>query len=164
MTTTTSEYLETYLQDHRAAAAMGSDLARRIAEENQGTTYEGFLVTLAQEIEDDLAAFEPIMERFGVTTPALKIAAAKVGEKLGRLKPNERLTAYSPLSRVLELEALRAGVEGKLALWDALAQLAPTDERLDAEQIAGLQGRAQKQLEGLREQHLMASREAFVGG
>ena len=164
MTTSTTDYLETYLQDHRAGAAMGSDLARRLAEENQGTTYEGFLVTLAQEIEEDVTALEGIMERFGVTTPALKIAAAKVGERLGRLKPNERLTGYSPLSRVLELEALRAGVQGKLALWDALAQRAATDERLDAEQIAGLQGKAQKQLDGLREQHLMASREAFVDG
>jgi len=164
MTATTTDYLETYLQDHRAGAAMGSDLAQRLADENQGTTYEGFLVTLAQEIEEDVAALEQIMGRFGVTTPALKIAAAKVGEKLGRLKPNERLTGYSPLSRVLELEGMRAGVEGKLALWDALAQLAATDERLDAEQIAGLQGKAQKQLEGLREQHLLASREAFVEG
>ena len=162
MTATTTEYLETYLQDHRAGAAMGLDLARRLAEENQGTAYEGFLVTLAKEIEDDVAALEQIMGRYGVTTPALKIAAAKVGERLGRLKPNERLAGYSPLSRVLELEGLRAGVEGKLALWDALAQLAATDGRLDAEQIAGLQVKAQKQLEGLREQHLTASREAFV--
>ena len=164
MTATTTEYLETYLQDHRAGAAMGLDLAQRLAAENQGTTYEGFLVTLAQEIEDDVAALEQIMERFGVTTPALKIAAAKVGERLGRLKPNERLTGYSPLSRVLEIEALRAGVTGKLALWEALAQRAATDERLDAEQIAGLQAKAHKQLEGLREQHLLASREAFVEG
>ena len=164
MTATTTEYLETYLQDHRAGAAMGLDLARRLAEENQGTTYEGFLVTLAQEIEDDVAVLEQIMGRFGVTTPALKIAAAKVGERLGRLKPNERLTGYSPLSRVLELEALRAGVTGKLALWEALAQRAATDDRLDAEQIADLQVKAQKQLEGLREQHLTASREAFVEG
>ena len=162
MTATTSDYLETYLQDHRAGAAMGSDLAHRLADENQGTTYEGFLVTIAQEIDEDVGALDHIMERFGVTTPALKIAAAKVGERLGRLKPNERLTGYSPLSRVLELEALRAGVQGKLALWDSLAQLAATDGRLDAEQIAGLQVKAQKQLEGLREQHLMASREAFV--
>ena len=161
---TTADYLETYLQDHRAGAAMGSDLARRLAEENQGTTYQGFLVALAREIEDDVAALEQIMGRFGVTTPALKIAAAKVGERLGRLKPNERLTGYSPLSRVLELEGLRAGVQGKLALWDALAQLAATEQRLDAEQIAALQGKAHKQLEGLREQHLMASREAFVEG
>lgn len=164
MTATTTDYLETYLQDHRAGAAMGADLAHRLADENQGTTYEGFLVTLAQEIEDDVAALDQIMGRFAVTAPTLKIAAAKVGEKLGRLKPNERLTGYSPLSRVLELEALRAGVQGKLALWDALAQLAATDGRLDAEQIAGLQVKAQKQLEGLREQHLMASREAFVEG
>ena len=164
MSATTSEYLDTYLQDHRAGAELGSDLAHRLVEENQGTPHEGFLVGLAQEIDADVATLEQIMDRFGVSKPVVKTAAAKIGEKLGRLKPNERLGSYSPLSRVLELETLRAGVEGKLALWDALAQVAPTEDRLDAEQIAGLQASAQKQLDGLREHHLMASREAFVEG
>jgi hypothetical protein len=40
--TTTTDYLETYLQDHRAGAEMGSDLARRVADENVGTPYEDF--------------------------------------------------------------------------------------------------------------------------
>jgi hypothetical protein len=164
MTTTTTEYLETYLQDHRAGAEMGSDLAHRLAEENGGTPYEGFLVGLAQEIDGDVETLEQIMDSCGVSKAVIKTAAAKIGEKLGRLKPNERLTAYSPLSRVLEIEALRAGVQGKLALWDALAQLAASDERLDPEQIAGLQAGAQKQLDGLREHGLMAAREAFVEG
>jgi len=158
MTSTATEYLETYLQDHRAGAEMGSDLARRLAEENQGTPYEDFLFGLAQEIEQDVEVLEDIMGRFGVGKAPLKTAGAKVAERLGRLKPN------SPLSRVLELEGLRSGVQGKLALWDSLAQIAPIDDRLDAEQIAGLQARAQRQLEGLREHHMMAAREAFSDG
>lgn len=164
MTATTTAYLATYLQDHRAAAETASELAGRLAGENQGTAYEGFLVALAQEIEGDVEELEEIMDRCGVAKSAVKTAAAKIGEKLGRLKPNERLTSYSPLSRVLELEGLRAGVQAKLCLWDALAQLAASDERLDAERIAALQGGAQKQLEGLREHHLMATREALVAG
>jgi len=47
MSATTSEYLDTYLQDHRAGAELGSDLAHRLAEENRGTPYEGFLAALA---------------------------------------------------------------------------------------------------------------------
>ena len=58
----------------------------------------------------------------------LKTAGAKVAEKIGRLKPNDQLTGYSPLSRVLELEGLRSGVQGKLGLWDSLAQIAPHDD------------------------------------
>ncbi len=63
---------------------------------------------------------------------------------------------------MLELEGLGSGVAGKLGLWDALAQIAALDERLDEEEIAGLQAKAERQLEGLREQHRMAAREAFV--
>jgi hypothetical protein len=159
---TTTEYLETYLQDHRAGAEFGSDLARRLADENPGTPYEDFFVRLAQEIEQDVEVLEGIMDRFGVSKAILKTAGAEIGEKLGRLKPNDQLTGYSPLSRVLELETLRAGVQGKLALWDSLAQVAPHDDRLAAEEIARLIERAERQLEGLREHHQMASREAFT--
>ncbi len=164
MTETTSEYLETYLQDHRAGAAMGSDLAHRLADENSGTPYEDFLLGLAQEIDGDIETLEQIMDHFGVSKPALKIAGAKVAERIGRLKPNEQLSGYSPLSRVLELEALRGGVQGKLGLWDSLAELAEHDDRLNADLMAELQAKALRQLEGLREQHRMAAREAFVTG
>jgi hypothetical protein len=162
MTTTTTEYLETYLQDHRAGAEMGSDLARRLAEENLGTPYEDFLIGIAQEIEQDVEKLEEIMERFGVGKSIVKTAGAKVGERLARLKPNDQLTGYSPLSRVLELEGLRSGVGGKLALWDSLAQLAPHDARLDEDEVAALIARAERQLAALREHHGMAAREAFV--
>ena len=106
---TTTEYLETYLQDHRAGAEFGSDLARRLADENPGTPHEDFFVGLAAEIEQDVEVLEGIMDRFGVRKAILKTAGAEIGEKLGRLKPNDELTGYSPLSRVLELETLRAG-------------------------------------------------------
>jgi hypothetical protein len=162
MTTTTTEYLETYLQDHRAGAEMGSDLARRLADENVGTPYEDFLVGLAQEIEQDVEVLKAIMERFGIGTSILKTVGAKVGERFARLKPNDEITEYSPLSRVLELEGLRSGVQGKLALWDSLSQIAPQDDRLDEDEIAGLAAKAERQLVGLREHHAMAAREAFT--
>jgi hypothetical protein len=162
MTTTTIEYLETYLQDHRAGAEGGSDLARRLADENVGTPYEDFLVGLAQEIEQDVEVLEDIMARFGVSKSIVKTAGAKVGEKFARLKPNEQLTGYSPLSRVLELEGLRAGVQGKLGLWDSLSQIAPHDARLDEDEVASLVAKAESQLAGLREHHAMAAREAFT--
>jgi hypothetical protein len=158
----TTEYLETYLQDHRTGAEAGSDLARRLAEENKGTQYEEFLDHLADQIAEDVVILEQIMDRFGVERSAVKVAVAKVGEKLSRLKPNEQLTGYSPLSRVLEFEGLRAGVQGKLSMWDALLEIAPFDDRLDAEELAQLQARAESQLKGLRVHHRLAAREAFA--
>jgi hypothetical protein len=143
---------------------MGSDLARRLADENVGTPYEDFLLGIAQEIESDVETLDEIMERFGVGKSGVKIAGAKLAEKVGRLKPNDQLTGYSPLSRVLELEGLRGGVHAKLALWDSLNELAKVDDRLDAEEITGLRARAESQLERLRDTHCDAAREAFVEG
>jgi hypothetical protein len=159
--TIATDYLSTYLQDHRAGAELGVNLARRMAEENVDTPYEDFLTLLANEIEADVATLEATMDDFGVDKALLKTAGGWIGEKLGRLKPNEHLTEYSPLSRVQELEMLRSGVQGKLALWDALYEVSDIDERLDRNQLLQLTERAEKQLAGLREHHRMAAREAF---
>jgi hypothetical protein len=164
MTATSMDYLETYLQDHRAGAAMGSDLARRLADENLGTAYEDVLLGIAQEIEQDVDTLDEIMERLGVGKSSMKIAGAKVAEKVGRLKPNDQLTGYSPLSRVLEIEGLRGGVHAKLGLWDSLGELATHDDRLDPEEMAALQSRAEDQLDTLRGTHCQAARDAFVEG
>ena len=160
--TAITDHLETYLQDHRAGAEGGSDLAQRLLEENRGTHYEDFLENLAEQIAEDVMVVEQLMDRLGVDRSLVKTATAKVGEKLGRLKPNDQLTGYSPLSRVLELESLRAGVQGKLSMWDALLEIEPFDERLDAEELAQLIARAESQLKGLRVHHRLAAREAFA--
>jgi hypothetical protein len=157
------DYLSTYLQDHRAGAAMGLDLAQRLRDENAGTRYEDFLALVAQQIEEDVATLESIMELFDVDKSKLKIAGAKIGERIGRLKPNEHLTSYSPLSRVQELDMLRSGVQGKLALWDALFEISDLDDRLDAVMLRALIERAEAQLAGLREHHRMAAHDAFGG-
>jgi hypothetical protein len=160
---TAIDYLSTYLQDHRAGAEMGVNLARRLADENADTAYEDFLRLLAQEIEEDVATLESIMESFDVGKAPLKTTGAKIGEVLGRLKPNEHLTEYSPLSRLQELEMLRSGVQGKLALWDSLYEVSDADDRLNTDELRGLRERAERQLAGLREHHGMAAREAFAG-
>ena len=65
---------------------------------------------------------------------------------------------------MLELEGLRGGVQAKLGLWDSLGELAPHDDRLDVDEMAELQARAEKQLDGLRDHHRLAAHEAFVEG
>jgi hypothetical protein len=158
----TSDPLTIYLQDHHAGARFGGELARRSAGANEGTEYGEFLARLANEIEEDRRSLEAIMERCDVGTDRLKDAGAWTMEKLGRLKLNGHLFDYAPLSRVLELEGLMGGVRGKLALWHALIELCPADERLDAAELEGLARQAEAQLAGLREQHARAAREALV--
>jgi hypothetical protein len=144
-----SDLLAIYLQDHLAGASFGLELARRSCGANAGTEVGEFLERLVPEIEADRAALESLMARLGVRPDSLKAALAWATEKAGRLKRNGRFVSYSPLSRVIELEGLIGGVTGKLALWRALRAVADGDERLDAEQLERLIGRAESQIADL---------------
>jgi hypothetical protein len=121
---TPSKYLATYLNDHLLGATAGLELARRAARENQGSDLGEFLTGLAREIEDDRDTLLAVMSELGVTPDRLKVAAGWTAEKLGRLKPNAQLRGYSPLSPLIELEGLLTGIQGKLAMWRVLAEVA----------------------------------------
>jgi hypothetical protein len=82
-------------------------------------------------------------------------------EKVGRLKLNGSLRGYSPLSRLVELEGLWTGVEGKRSLWRALLSL-PDDPRLDKAKLADLESRARAQLDRIDEHRNTAAVEAFA--
>jgi hypothetical protein len=157
----TRDQLTIYLQDHLAGSLFGLELARRAQRQNQLEPYGDFLTTLAKEIEEDRAAAQRIAKRLGAGRDELKNGLAWTSEKLGRLKFNGRLKSYAPLSRVLELEGLMAGVQGKLRLWSALREVAPDYEELDMTELNRLIQRAERQLDGLGKQHLLASRDAF---
>ena len=138
---TASKYLATYLNDHLAGSTAGLELVKRAASENEGTPLGDFLSALTDEIADDRAALEDVMDSLGVGTDHKKIAAAWVGEKVGRLKPNAQLRGYSPLSPLVELEALSLGIEGKRLLWVALQGVAG-EHGLAPERFADLAARA----------------------
>jgi hypothetical protein len=144
--------LAIYLNDHLAGATAGVELARRAASNNSGNDYGPALSELAREIEQDRATLERLMDRLGAGRDRVKLAAAWVGEKVGRLKLNGNLLSYSPLSRLEEIEFLLLGVTGKLALWRALS------EHID---LPELEARAESQRERLEALRLRAAREVF---
>jgi len=142
-----------YLNDHLAGATAGLELARRMASAQRDKPHGSTLDQIATEIDEDRAALITIMGNLDVPVRQYKVYAGWVAEKLGRLKLNGHLTDRSPLSDFLELEGLRLGVEGKLALWRTLGALTTVEPRLRTEQLDDLEARAQRQvatLEGLR--------------
>ena len=147
-------FLAIYLRDHHAAGFAGTRLARRAARAQTATSD---LRAVALEIEQDLSALEGIMRSLGVERDRGKDALARIGERLGRLKPNGRLRERSPLSDVLELEALVVGITGKKALWLSLraGSSAPTED------LERLVERAESQLRVVEEARLLAVRRAF---
>jgi hypothetical protein len=155
-----TDLLGTYLNDHLAGSTVGLELAHRARSSNEGTALGRFLQELEAEIEADRAALEAVMDRLGVGRDRLKVAAGWMAEKVGRLKPNNRLFGYSPLSRLIELEALALGVEGKRSLWEALREL--NDPELAEFDFEALLERARRQRDSLHERRVAAAAEAFV--
>src|SRR3954471_14390713 len=152
-------YLGTYLNDHLAGATVGRELSKRAAEENRGTPLGSFLEKLHQEIVEDRQTLKDVMDALDVGEDRVKTAAALVGERIGRLKPNGNLLSYSPLSRVVELEGLGLGVHGKASMWRALGLV--DDPRLEPFDFPALERRAQRQRNGLETYRLESAQIAF---
>jgi hypothetical protein len=154
--------LSIYLNDHLAGSTIGLELSRRARGSNKGSAYGEVLERVAKEIEEDRETLQRLMSDLGIRRDHPKVTAAWIGEKFGRLKPNGRLLSYSPLSRLVELEALALGISGKLSLWDSLAEIAGEDARLDPEELRRLAERAERQRKEVWQLHQRAAREAFA--
>ena len=92
-----------------------------------------------------------------------KQVAGWLVERAGRLKLNTRVFSRSPLSSVLELEALMAGVDAKRSMWQALrlsTQLS-ADKGSAASCFGALVERAEGQHRRLEALHAMAVRQAL---
>jgi hypothetical protein len=144
-------FLGIYLNDHLAGAIAGSELVKRAARNNEGTPLGVFLSRLATDIDEDRGALETLMSDLGVRRDVVKDAAAWMAEKVGRLKLNGRLVGYSDLSRLVELEGLSLGVEGKLAMWRNLSRVRERYAALNKTNIERLIQRAEAQRRELEE-------------
>lgn len=124
--------LHIYLRDHLAVATAGYELSKRSLSSNRGTPLGNFLTTLTSELMEDRDTLAQITTALGTSPDPLKQTAAALGERLGRMKLNGSIRGYSGLSRITELEALRAIVELNRCIWSILRELADTEPRLSA--------------------------------
>lgn len=147
-----TEMLHTYLQDHHAGAAAGVDLFRRVAENHEDPHISRVVAGLGDQSEEDMRTLEELM-KLADTGPALtKDLPARAAETLGRFKPNQRVAERSPLSDLMELEALTLAVTGKELGWRALISIG--DPRLPRATLEVLTDRAREQGEQLEDLRL----------
>jgi hypothetical protein len=156
-----SDALTIYLNDHLSGATAGTELADRAASENEDTDFGRPLRELATEIDRDRDELLAIMATLEIQVDHVKLAVGWTAEKLARLKPNGRVFSYSPLSRLLELEGLAAGIRGKRALWRALK--AAGLPGVDSERLDVLLERASRQLRTVDRLHARAAELALTG-
>jgi hypothetical protein len=155
--------LRIYLQDHLAGSEAGLELFRRAAGANSDNDLGRFLRDeLIPEVEEDRDTLVRVMERFGVGGNWAKNALAWAAEKAGRAKLNGRLTGYSPLSRVVELDSIAGAIRAKACLWDSLQATFGADPVGAGIDFEALSKRAQSQIDRVESFRPWASTEAFL--
>lgn len=148
--------LATYLNDRHAVLTAGAQLAARARASNADTAYGPLLERIEADLEADRVLLRAIMAAHDVSPDRVKSALASVGEKLGRLKPNGQLVGYSPLSRVVELDALTAIMTTLDGAWVALGELLTAHR----EALEDAHERARRDLDELAALRPQALREA----
>ena len=145
------DYVRLYLQHHWIAARGGLDLFRRAAKSFGLESARGRFGELAEQVAQDRESLRGIMRRVGAREAGLLQNVAALGERLGRLKTNGTLLRRSPLSDLMEVEAMATAVEAKKCGWITMRELADSDDRLDAAELDRLLTRADAQRAALEE-------------
>lgn len=137
--------LRVFLNDHLSGLTGAVELARRTRDENddQDALYD-VLDALVEDFEDDRDLVEELLDEIDEPQDGFKQALAVLGERFGRLKPNDGGTDYSPLSRLVELEGLLFMLEGCRVLWSSLDIIAEDDDRLDGYDFDARRRRAER--------------------
>lgn len=159
---TTNPHIATYLNDHLAGAVGALELLEHLEETHKDTPLGEAVTTLRTDIEHDQHELERLMESLSVTQSRTRQAAAWLAEKAAALK----LTLDDPSGgalRLLEtLEALAIGIDGKHALWQALAVAAEDAPALGVLDYEVLTERAEDQRCRVEELRLEAAKRALA--
>jgi hypothetical protein len=149
--------LSIYLNDHLMGSTTGVRIARDLASRDATPVFD----ELAQEIAEDRQTLLELMDRFGVREDHVKVVLGWVAERATQLKFRGELRGYTPLSLLEEVETLSLGVEGKLAMWEALRRTQAGDPRLGPIDFDALIERASSQRARLEQQRMSAAEAAF---
>jgi hypothetical protein len=157
-----SKALRIYLNDHLAGSVAALELLDHLADLHQDTDRKQFFTSLRTEVEEDQKVLQQLLEKTGGKESAVRKAAAWLTEKLGEAKLRLDDPGDGQL-RVLEaVETLGLGIQGKLALWRALAAVADRLPKLQRVDFARLEQRAIQQHQRVEGQRLQAARLALT--
>jgi hypothetical protein len=153
--------LATYLNDHLAGSVVALELLEGLVADRAGTVEAAGLETLRADILADREALEGLMTQVGIGVSGPRQATAWLTERLSELKLRLDDPGHGALRRLEALEAVALGIQGKQALWHALAAVAaeePALARLDYDQLLHRAADQHAVVEPLR---LQAAREAL---
>ena len=154
--------LTAYLRDHAAGAAGALDLVGHLITISAGSPDAKFFEHLRTQIEEDRATLDGLLSRLRATESTVFNAMSRAGEKIARVKLMLAGSGGEELGRLEALDALSLGIEGKRALWLALAAVAIP--KLQTADFAALSRRAAAQRKSVERRRIASARRAFAAG
>ena len=124
--------LSVYMNDALTRETLAIELVERAIGENTRTRLGVFLTLLSWELEEDRDSLVRLMGELGVHRKRGRVVVARLAEKLARV----RLGGSSPLSDLVELEALHRQIRAKLDTWTALrSRVGPRVDGIDVDEL-----------------------------
>ena len=159
-----ADALKRYLQDHLAGSVAALQLMETLADHERGLPLEQKLRGLHYEVTEEQERLKAILARVEGEESPLKRAAAWLTEKLHRARLRLVERTDPSLARLEGLESLALGLQGKLALYRALEDVAAREPRLAGYPFAALQARTLIQHAMVEQERMAALRTAFAPG
>jgi hypothetical protein len=153
--------IRSYLNHHLAGSVAGLQALEHLEAAEKGTPMARVLSELRAEGTADRHILEELMARLGVSESETQKATAWFGEKVFHaLQPlNEQ--SSGALHLLLTLEAVALGLEGRRALWLALASAAEDSATLQGLNYQTLVQRAENQRDRVELLRLEAAKKAL---
>lgn len=148
--------------DHLAAAVGLASVAHRSASATPAGDRRAALEATGALLDEQATVLRDLMARLGLRVDRLKLLGGRLGPALGRLKLNGRLVRRSPLSDLVELDALEAGLTFHGAVWTALAEVPEVVEVAGAGALADLRARVDEHAQRLAAFRPAVARAAFA--
>lgn len=155
------EHLATYLNDHLAGSVAAIELLEYLEKVHVGTDMARFFAELRADVEADRRELEALMDRLQIAKSFSRKVTAWLTEKITQLKLRLDDPRGGPLCLLEALEVLALGIEGKRALWRALAAAAEAAPRLQGVDYERLAQRAEEQRRRVEVARLEAARAAL---
>jgi hypothetical protein len=157
-----SKALRIYLNDHLAGSVAALELLDHLADIYPEPDRKQFFTGLYAEVLEDQKVLQRLLDQVGGEESPVRKAAAWLTEKLGQAKLRLDDLGDGQLRMFEALETLGLGIQGKLALWRALAAVADRVPQLQGVDFQRLEQRAVQQHQRVEVQRLQSARVALA--
>ena len=153
--------LSTYLNDHLAGSVVALELLDHLMKLQAGTTGERQLAEIRAEVAEDQRSLQNMLRQVGGKESLARKTAGWLTGKVGRAKLRLDDRDSGRLEVLEALETLGLGIQGKAALWRALAVVGGGLPQLRAVDFSALEQRANRQFQRVDELRLQAAAAAL---